>query len=158
MNKTMRLALRAAYYLAWWCIVTALSLLAAAVPFMGRQNAGIDDDVIWFVGIPVGLLLFVPVARWVLRFRLLHRILLGIGGVGFVAAAALGFVLVRRSGELTGVAGPFAGAGELIAASFCVLAGLFFVVVAVAGATGIILSRGETVAPSHPAGAGGASG
>ena len=147
MNKTMRLALRTAYYLAWWCIVTVLSLLAAAVPFMGRQNAGIDDDVIWFVGIPVGLLLFVPVARRALRFRLLHRTLLGIGGVGFVAVAALGFVLVRRSGELTGVAGPFAGAGELIAASFCFFAGLFFVVVAVAGATGMKLEPGHPGVP-----------
>ena len=145
MNRAMQLALRAAYYLAWWCIVTALSLLAAAVPFMGRQNAGIDDDIIWFVGIPVGLLLFAPVARRALRFRLLHRTLLGIGGVGFVAAAALGFVLLRRSRELTGVAGPFAGAGELVVAGFCILAGLFFAAVAVAGATGIKLEAGARV-------------
>jgi hypothetical protein len=138
----MQFALRAGYYLAWWCIVTALSLLAAAVPFMGRQSAGIDDAVIWFVGIPVGLLLFAPVARRALRFRLLHRTLLGIGGVGCVAAIALGFVLLRRSGELTGVAGPFAGAGELVVAGFCFVAGLFFVAVAVAGATGIKLEAG----------------
>ena len=139
------LALRATYYLAWWCIVTALSLLAAAVPFIGRRNAGLDDDIIWFVGIPVGLLLFAPVARWALRFRLLHRFLLGIGGAGVIAAGALGIVMLRRSEALTGVAGPFAGAGELVVVSFCFFAGLFFVAVAVAGATGMKLEAGARV-------------
>lgn len=139
----MRIALRAIHFLAWWCIVTALSILAAAVPFMALGKTGLDDDIIWWIGIPVGLLLFVPAARWALPFRRLHTYLVGLGGVGVIAAVALGISLLSKSNALTGVAGPFAGAGELIAALFCFIAGLFFAAVAVAGAAGIGIRRSE---------------
>jgi len=142
MNRALQFVLRTIYYLAWWCIVTGLSVLVLAVPFMVSQNTRIDDDFILLVGIPVGLLMFVPVARRSLRFRRLHGFLLGIGGIGVITVVTLGVVLLRRSKALTGVTGPFAGTGELITAAFCILLGLFFVAVAVAGATGISLGRG----------------
>jgi hypothetical protein len=141
----MQLALRAIYYLAWWCVVTALSLLVVAVPFMIGQTSGVDDDVTWLIGIPLGLLLFVPAARWALRLRRLHKYMVGIGGVGLIVAVALGIALLRKSEELTGVTGPFAGSGELIAAGFCFFAGIVFIAVAVAGATGIGIRRSRSL-------------
>lgn len=153
MNKISLAALRAvhfaAYYTMWWGAVTGLAYLAIAVPMMLHSRPNFESPLFGFVGISIGLLLFVPVARRALQDRYLHRYLLGIGIGGLIASILLGIHFYRVSKALTGIV-LFGGLQELILAVVCFIFGVFFVVTAAAGAAGLGLGLELKTPPDQP--------
>ena len=137
MNKAGRIGLATVYYLAWLCIVTVVASLVLGLPFLVIPNLGLDDDITYLVGIPIGLIAFFPVARRLVDVRPLHWFNIAAGIVAVTASIPLAVHMFRKSDSLTGVTGPFAGIGEAIAGCIMVLAGVFGVVLTVAGATGL---------------------
>jgi hypothetical protein len=133
----------------WWGAVTGLACLVIAVFIMLLPRPGIESWVYGAVGVPAGLLLFIPVARRALQDRYLHRYLLGIGISGLVAAILLGIHFYRASKALTGII-LFGGLSELILAFICSVFGFFFVVTAAAGAAGLGLGRDLTTPANLP--------
>ncbi len=139
MNKTVRIGIAAVYYLAWLCIVTVVAYLILYLPFLVNPNLRLDDDFAYLVGIPIGLIIFFPVARKLVHLRPVHKFNIVAGIISVVASIPLAVLMFRKSDALTGVTGPFAGMGEAIAGCIMVLVGVFGVIVTLAGATGLKL-------------------
>ncbi|MCU0858293.1 MAG: hypothetical protein MUC65_07815 [Pontiellaceae bacterium] len=137
MNKAGQIGIVTAYYLAWLCIVTVLVCLVLCLPFLLYPSTRIDDDIVYLAGIPIGLALFFPVARKLIRVRPLHWCNILAGILGIAVSVPLAVHMFRKSEALTGVTGPLAGMGETVTGFIMIFAGLFFVVVTIAGVTGL---------------------
>jgi hypothetical protein len=137
MNKARRIGTAAVYYLAWLCIVTVVTYLLLCLPFLINPDLRLDDDIAYLVGIPIGLIIFFPLANKLVNVRALHKFNIVAGVIGIVASIPVAGHMFRRSAALTGVTGPFAGMGETIVGCIMVLVGVFGVVVTLAGVTGL---------------------
>ena len=153
MNRVLQSAIRVTYsityYVMWWWAVTGLAWLVITVLMVLFSRVNTESPLYGFVGLPAGLLLFIPVARRALRDRYLHRYLLGIGISGFIASILLGIHFYRVSKALTGTI-LFGGLQEAILVLVCFVFGVFFVVTAVAGAAGVSLGLDMTTPASQP--------
>ena len=139
MNKAARIMLTGIYYLAWLLIATTLSVLALSVPFAVYPDLGLDDDITYLAGVPLGCALAVPVGRRLRPFKRFHYASASVGLIGSVSLFVLATGLFSQAESVKGVAGPFSGLGHAIYGYLAVAGVLFCVLLIVEGGTGVLI-------------------
>jgi hypothetical protein len=149
MKKATRIIVTGVYYLSWLFIVTTLSVLVLCVPFAIIPDLGLDDDLTYLVGVPLGCALAIPVG-WKLRpFRSFHYFSASVGLIGAVSFLILAVRCLSQAQSLKGVAGPFSGLGHAIYGYLAVIGALFCISLIVEGITGVLI-RGTTSSTAEP--------
>ena len=146
MKKAARIIITGVYYLSWLFIVTTLSVLVLCMPFAISPDLGLDDDLTYLVGVPLGCALAIPVG-WKLRpFRSFHYFSASLGLIGAVSFLILAVRCFSQAQSLKGVAGPFSGLGHAIYGYLAVIGALFCISLIVEGITGVLI--GGTTSPT----------
>jgi len=139
MSKAARIIINGIYYLSWLLIATTLSVLVLCVPFAINPHLGLDDDLTYLVGVPLGCALAIPVARRLRPFKRFHYFSASVGLIGSVSFLILAVRLFSKAQSLKGVAGPFSGLGYAIYGYFALIGVLFCVSLIVEGGTGVLI-------------------
>ena len=72
MSEIARIVMTAVYFLSWLVIATTLSVLLLWIAFTLKPDLGLDDDITYLVGIPLGFALAIPLGRKMRPFRRWH--------------------------------------------------------------------------------------